>query len=313
MPHSLSRRLARGALRLANWLVDGIVLSVLLLVVIFTAYSVFDNNRVEGQASEENFASYRPAENNDPSFEELVASNSDVVGWLTLYGTGVDYPLVQGLDNEKYLNTNAKGEFALSGSLFLDYRNARDFTDPSTVIFGHHMENSLMFGDLDKFGDEEFFWQHRYGNIYYGGKNHGVEICAYLLADAYDEVVYSTTVGSSPSMAEFLAYLKAHAKFWRDGAIGENDHVLVLSTCGSGTNDRHIVVARITDETYENTFTDESVSRTLSGTADKGLALWAKIGIGLLVFLLIAWVVGAPSRKRSGNNRRRRIGGRDRG
>ena len=89
--------------------------------------------------------------------------------------------------------------------------------------------------------------------------------------------------------------------------------MLVLSTCGSGTNDRHIVVARITDETYENTFTDESVSRTLSGTADKGLALWAKIGIGLLVFLLIAWVVGAPSRKRSGNNRRRRIDGRDRG
>ncbi|WP_130811333.1 hypothetical protein [Olsenella sp. Marseille-P4559] len=80
----------------------------MLLVVLFTAYSVLDNNRVESQASEENFASYGPAESNDPSFGELVAVNPDVVGWLTLYGTGIGHPLVQGQDNEKYLNANPK-------------------------------------------------------------------------------------------------------------------------------------------------------------------------------------------------------------
>lgn len=298
MNHQLPRRLARGAIRLTNWLVDGVVLSVLMLVVLFTAYSVLDNNRVVGQADEQVFESYRPEKNDDPSFEELASQNPDVVGWLTLYGTGVDYPLVQGEDNEKYLNTNPAGEFALSGSLFLDWRCAGDFSDPSTIIFGHHMENSLMFGDLDQYGDSEYFEQHRYGNIYYGGRSHGVEVCAYLLVDAYDEVVYSTTVGSSPTVDEFLAYLKEHAGQWVDGGLSASDHMLVLSTCGSGTNDRHVVIARITDQTFEDTYPDETVERTLSGTAGEGMALWMKIGIGLLAFLLVAWVVGAPSRRR---------------
>lgn len=299
MQHALFRRLAKGAIRLTNWLVDGIVLSVLLLVVLFTAYSVLDNNRVEDRAGEETFASYRPSSDDDPSFAELQAMNPDVVGWLTLYGTGVDYPLVQGKDNEGYLNTNPKGEFALSGSLFLDWRNARDFSDASTVIFGHHMENSLMFGDLDKYGDADFFQQHRYGNIYFSGMGHGVEVCAYLLVDAHDEVVYSTTVGSSPSTGEFLAYLKEHATQWVDDGLQASDHMLVLSTCGSGTNQRHVVVGRITDQTYDNPYAQQAVDRSLSDTGRKGLALWARIGIGLLIFLLIAWVVGAPSRRRA--------------
>lgn len=301
MRHTLFRRLARGAIRLTNWLVDGIVLSVLLLVVLFTAYSVFDNNRVEAQADGESFASYRPSSDDDPSFAELQAMNPDVLGWLALYGTGVDYPLVQGKDNEEYLNTNPKGEFALSGSLFLDYRNARDFSDTSTIIFGHHMENSLMFGDLDKYGDSDFFQQHRYGNIYFNNANHGVEVCAYLVIDAHDEVVYSTMVGTSPTAQEFLGYLKEHATQWVDGELHANDHMIVLSTCGSGTNQRDVVVARITDQTYDDPYAQQAVNRSLSDTAGKGLALWARIGIALLIFLLIAWVVGAPSRRRSKN------------
>ena len=308
MSHQLPRRLVRGAIRLTNWLVDGVVLSVLVLLVCFTAYSVLDNNRVASQADVQLFESYKPKANDDPTFEELVATNPDVLGWLTLYGTGVDYPLVQGKSNDEYLNTNPSGEFALSGSLFLDYRNARDFSNPSTIVFGHHMENHLLFGDLDQYGGAEYFQRHRYGNVYYGGRNHGVEVCAYLLVDAYDEVVYGTTVGSSPTTEEFLAYLKAHAGQWMDGGLTADDHMLVLSTCGSGTNDRHVVVARITDQTYQNTFAEEGVDRSLSGTIGKGLQLWSKIGIGLLVFLLVAWVVGASPRKRGGASDARKSG-----
>lgn len=84
-----------------------------------------------------------------------------------------------------------------------------------------------------------------------------------------------------------------------DGSLAAGDHMLVLSTCGSGTNDRHVVVARITDQTFEDTFVEETVERTLAGTVSEGLQLWAKIGIALLVFLLLAWVVGSPSRKRA--------------
>ncbi|MDI9590546.1 MAG: class B sortase [Acidobacteriota bacterium] len=292
MPHALSRRLARGAIRLANWLVDGTVLSAVVMIIAFTTFVVLDNGRVSSGASVETFDSYRP-DAEGASFEELQGINPDVIGWLTIYGTGVDYPLVQGRDNDAYVNTNPVGEFALSGSLFLDWRNAPDFSDRSTIVFGHHMEDSLMFGDLDQYGNQGYLSQHRYGNLYYGGRDHGVEIFGYLLVDARDEVVYATSVGEDPSSEDFLAYLEAHASVWESG-VTPDDRVLVLSTCGSGTNDRHVVVACIRDQTFEDTFPEKEVSRTLAGTAE-GVRLGMQIGGALVVFLLIAWVVGAPS------------------
>lgn len=297
MNHAFSRRLARGAIRLANWLVDGTVLSAVVLIVLFTTFAVLDNNRVASGATTTMYDSYRPESDDDPTFAELKALNSDVVGWLTLYGTGVDYPLVQGESNDTYINRNPSGEFALSGSVFLDYRCASDFSGLSTIIYGHHMENSLMFGDLDQYVDPEYFSAHRLGNLYYGDKNHGIEVVGYLLVDAYDTVVYSTTVGEDPSAEYFLAYLEAHASQWEPG-VTPDDHLLVLSTCGSGTNDRHIVVARICDETFADpTPQEEKVSRTLEGTAE-GVRLGMQVGAGLIGFLLIAWVVGAPNERR---------------
>ncbi|WP_350453653.1 class B sortase [Slackia heliotrinireducens] len=298
MNWSLPRRLVRGTIRLANWLVDGAVLAAVVMIVCFTAFAVLDNNRVADEADVQMFEQYRPEADNTVSFEELQAQNPDVLGWLTVYGTGIDYPLVQGKDNDVYINTNAAGEFALSGSLFLDWHNAPDFTDASTIIYGHHMENSLMFGDLDKYGDAEYMAQHCYGNLFYEGADHGVELLGYLQVDAYDNVVYSVTVGESPTVEEFLDYARDHATVWRADP-DEGDRLLVLSTCGSGTNDRHVVIARICDQTFEDAFAEEEpdrVERLLSGTAE-GLKLGAQIGVGLAVFLLTAWVVGGTGRR----------------
>lgn len=68
-----------------------------------------------------------------------------------------------------------------------------------------------MFGDLDRYGKGEYFQSHRHGNLYFNGANHGVEVCAYFLVDAHDEVVYSTAPDSVPGTEEWLAYLKGHA------------------------------------------------------------------------------------------------------
>lgn len=105
MNRQLLRRLAHGSIRLTNWLVDGVVLSVLMLVLCFGAYAVLDNGHVARQAAGEEPQGFRPAAEG-PGFDELVSRNPDVLAWLTLYGTGIDYPLVQGKDNEQYLNTN---------------------------------------------------------------------------------------------------------------------------------------------------------------------------------------------------------------
>ena len=69
--------------------------------------------------------------------------NKDVVGWITIFDTHISYPVVQGKDNQEYLNKDVFGKFSFSGSIFLDYRNACDFTDSYSIIYGHHMVLNL--------------------------------------------------------------------------------------------------------------------------------------------------------------------------
>ena len=89
-------------------------------------------------------------------------------------------------DNDKYVNTDAEGKYSLAGSIFLDYRNQKDFTDFNSILYGHHMADHAMFGDLADFKNRTFFDAHPSGNLYYGGSNHKVDFFAFLEADAYD-------------------------------------------------------------------------------------------------------------------------------
>ena len=169
-----------------------------------------------------------------------------------------------------------------------------------------------MFGDLDRYGSEQYLREHDHGDLYFGGAHHGVEVVAYLDVDAYDRMVYSTTVGTDPSVEDFIAYVREHAGVWA-GELAPTDHMLVMSTCATGTNGRHVVIARITDQTFQNPYQEQEVitdqtfqnpyqeqevSRTLTGGADRGFPTWAKVGIALLVLVAIAWVVGAPVKRR---------------
>ena len=85
------------------------------------------------------------------SFEELQKINPEVFGWLNIPDTHIDYPLVQAEGNSKYVNTDVKGNFSLSGSIFLDCRNHKDFSDCNHIIYGHHMQKDAMFGELERF------------------------------------------------------------------------------------------------------------------------------------------------------------------
>ena len=83
----------------------------------------------------------------------MLAINPDVRGWLTIDGTHVDYPIVQGEDDMEYVNKGVYGEFSLSGTIFLDSENTSDFSDCYNLLFGHHMANGAMFGDVVRFTD----------------------------------------------------------------------------------------------------------------------------------------------------------------
>lgn len=80
---------------------------------------------------------------------------SNVIGWIYIPGTNINYPIVQANDNSFYLNRNIYGNKDKYGSVFLDYRNTSDFNDNLNIIYGHNSVHSCMFSDLKQFANKD--------------------------------------------------------------------------------------------------------------------------------------------------------------
>ena len=186
---------------------------------------------------------YKPAvlAADNPTLAELQARNPDVCGWLTIDGTNIDYPFVQGATNMDYINRDVTGAFSLSGSVFLDSRCAAGLTDPYTLMYGHHMENGAMFGDVAAFAQADFFAAHTTGSVSLPDAAYTVELFACLCTDAYDSAVYDPAryqTGVQP----LLDYLAANAVQQRPCSADAQAGILALSTCaGAETNGRVVV------------------------------------------------------------------------
>ena len=128
------------ALRAANGLLDGVTALLVLLAVVWSGYALWDNSRVYAAADnvQAGLLAFKPQpqEDNSLSFIQLRDINPDVCGWLTLDGTAIDYPVVQGESNFTYLNTDVYGSFALAGSIFLDVDCDADFSGRYSLVYG---------------------------------------------------------------------------------------------------------------------------------------------------------------------------------
>ena len=99
----------------------------------------------------------------DPLLAQLRTINPEISAWLTLPGTAIDYPVMQGSSNYSYINTDVYGNFALAGSIFLDYRNEKDYTDLYSLLYGHNMSQHRMFSDINLYKEEDFFKENTLG------------------------------------------------------------------------------------------------------------------------------------------------------
>lgn len=100
-------------------------------------------------------------------FEKLLEMNSDVVGWIRFdEPSEINYPVVQGRDNEEYLKRTFEANTNKLGTLFVDVNNPGDFSGRNTFIYGHNMKNGSMFAQLLKYKDDSFYKEHPYFYIY---------------------------------------------------------------------------------------------------------------------------------------------------
>ena len=285
-----SKHVGKRIISTVNVLVDIAVLFIAMLLLALAGYALWDSKQIYDAADNTNYSIYKPISANDgKSFHELQEINSDVFSWLHIYGTNIDYPVVQGPDNIKYMNNNAEGKYSLSGSIFLDVENSRDFSDFNSILYGHHMEKKKMFGEIGTFVERSVFDSHRYGNLYYDAKDHGVEFFAFVHTDAYDGKIFTSNI-SEKSRQEYLDRLLAKAINKREINVTTEDHIVLLSTCSSSsTNGRDILVGRITDEVFKDAFTETASNdgEIVSGATGIGDSTKEILKFLQLLFLII--------------------------
>ena len=100
----------------------------------------------------------------DIDWDALRAINSDIVAWVYIPGTNINYPVVKGTDNSYYLSHDfegTQGAFVYRGTVFLDYENSADYSDDVNFMYGHHLNDGTMFSAISTFDDQATFDEHR--------------------------------------------------------------------------------------------------------------------------------------------------------
>lgn len=248
-------------LKAANTIISAVVVISLCTAGLYAAYALWDNSRIYAAAEDVQADMKKlkpdPEDQGGASFEELFAINSDVCGWLSLDNTKIDYPVLQGETNLTYINQDVYGNFALAGSIFLDARNDRTFTDAYSLIYGHHMEKGKMFGDLDLYKDEAFFRENTTGLLILPDRTYKLEIFACLLSEAGDDYIFEPNQWQN-DIDGLLSYAEQNAMHLHENTIEELEHaespqVLAMSTCSSEFTDaRTIILAVMKPEQTEN-------------------------------------------------------------
>lgn len=158
-------------------------------------------------------------------FEYLKSQNKDIVAWIYSEGTPINYPVVQGKDNDYYLRRLINGKYNQSGTLFVDYKNKGDFSDLNTIIYGHNMKNDSMFGTIINYKKQEYFDSHKEIDLFTENANYKIKLYAGLTIDGNSNLYNITN-----SNKEFIK-LKDKSDFKSDVIPNEDDKIVMLSTC----------------------------------------------------------------------------------
>ena len=226
----LIARILNGLLNMVIWLIVAVLL-------VISGYSLLDNHRLHTQARDESLLMYKPVLDQQEAAAKGQIALDGQVAWLCIDGSYIDFPVMQGESNFEYLNKDPYGEYKLSGSIFLDYRNSGSLTDEFSMIYGHHMDHYSMFGSLDLFAMEEYFDLHKTGWIATKDGVYDLELFAVAWGEADDWIIFAP---QGRSVGDVLPYIQEHAVIYTEYVPGTR--ILALSTCAGETDNSRLIV-----------------------------------------------------------------------
>ena len=188
------------------------------------------------------------ARGNEPAvdFEYLQSQNPDVIGYLVCDGV-LDYPVVQGADNNHYLHTMFNGTENPAGTLFVDCRISEGIEAKNCIIYGHNMNDGSMFGKLGKFFDPEFYRKHRIFHVY-TPEHHYVYKAIAAYTAAVDGFTYTYSFKEDEDFMQFLKLTRQANWYGNDTELTEDSKLITLSTCLDNGSDEYrnvVVLVRI--------------------------------------------------------------------
>jgi SrtB family sortase len=182
-------------------------------------------------------------------FAALQRINPDVVGWLISEGTPIDYPVVKGGDNERYLRALYDGTDGKYGTPFLDFESASDFTDRNSIIYGHNLLDGSMFSCLTEYQDQEYFNEHPTMLLLVPDGAYRVEVFSVFVAPPAEAGAETSpwrqVWDTDRDFTAWLAYVKARSLIYSDVAPTAKDKVLTLCTCIHQGRERILVMGRL--------------------------------------------------------------------
>ena len=186
-----------------------------------------------------------------PEYQTLYSLNKRLIGWVKIDDTYIDYPVLQTVNNDYYLNHNFDQEEDKNGSIFLDKDCSIYPRSTNLILYGHHMRSGRMFGQLNKYSSEKFYKEHKYiqfDTIYEKGTYEVMYVFRSKIYEESEIVFKYYQFTDAVSETEFESNMKqmADMSLYDTGVNAEyGDELLTLSTCDYYTSDgRFVVVAK---------------------------------------------------------------------
>ena len=182
-------------------------------------------------------------------WKALKKVNPDVQGWLYQKGTVINYPVVQGTDNDTYLHTRFDKQWSGGGTLFVDCRMEKDFRGFNSIIYGHHMKDGSMFRSIRGYTKEDGYYdKHKTLELATPHGNYHLVVFSAFITKATDEDTYKMTYDEAEKQAYIdRAWKRSELPITRDSVdVTKNDRLVTLSTCAYDYEEaRYIVMCKM--------------------------------------------------------------------
>jgi len=174
-------------------------------------------------------------------FDALNSTYPGIVGWIKLEGTLINYPVMQFTDNDFFLTHLPDGTSHRSGSIFLDYRNQRDFSDKSILIYGHETRAGDMFGVLKEYRNQEFFEANPVIRLHTPDRDYLLILFAGHVADSVRDHP-PLDFADDNEFLEYVEHIRRISVFRSDVEVNADDRIVSLVTCTYDFSDARLIL-----------------------------------------------------------------------